>query len=152
MRLNLVGRVLLGCFGCVQNAGATLGDKKMLGQSVSELSALNMFNWLIALVIVLCLFFVCVWMLRKLNSVNGQSATAKMRIVGGVALGLREKVVLLQVGSKQLVLAVTPGRIETLTILEGDACLTTMTPAIHAPLDTQFAQKLMQALKGQSHE
>lgn len=121
-----------------------------VGQSVHEFSNLNVLNWLLALGMVLGLFFACVWMLRKFSNSNGQSNPDKMRIVGGIALGLREKVVLLQVGNKQLVLAVTPGRIETLTVLDGDDCLVNSTPASQSLADTQFAQKLMQAIKNRS--
>ncbi len=125
-----------------------VGAAPIIGPSTPALAPINSLNWLLALVIVLMLFFACVWILRKLNGGNGPSNSARMRIVGGVTLGLREKVVLLQVGSKQLVLAVTPGRIETLTVLEGDDCVTAALSAGQAAADTQFAQKLMQALKG----
>ncbi|MEQ1637518.1 MAG: flagellar biosynthetic protein FliO [Methylococcales bacterium] len=123
---------------------------QVLGQPAQAFSNVNILNWLLALLMVLGLFFICVWMLRKFSQGLGQAHPHKMRIVGGIALGLREKVVLLQVGTKQLVLAVTPGRIKTLTVLEGDDCLVNSAPASHSITDTQFAQKLMQALKNRS--
>lgn len=67
-------------------------------------------------------------------------------MIGGLSLGLREKVIVLQIGKKQLVLGVTPGRIETLLVLEGDDCLTYGTPK--AMTMAGFSQKLAQALKG----
>lgn len=149
MRRMLAGRIIaLGCVSYAVDAAAA----QVVGQSVRELSSMNVLNWLLALAIVLGIFFACVWMLRKLNSGNGLASTGKMHVVGGVALGLREKVVLLQVGTKQLVLAVTPGRIETLTVLEGDECLANTTRAPQSFVDTPFAQQLMQALKGRSGE
>ena len=60
--------------------------------------------------------------MRKLSGISA-GGTEKMRIVGGLSLGMREKVILLQVGKKQLVLGVTPGRIDALHVLEGDDCL-----------------------------
>jgi flagellar protein FliO/FliZ len=123
---------------------------QIVGESVPEFSKSTISNGFFALALVLGLLFVCVWLLRKLNGRNGVSIAGKMRIVGGIALGMRERIVLLQVGTKQLVLAVTPGRIETLAVLEGEECL--VQPVNPAPTDRDvpFAQQLMQALKSRS--
>jgi flagellar protein FliO/FliZ len=101
--------------------------------------------WSIGLLIVLSVFFLCVWGVRKLSGLT-VSGAEKMRVVGGLSLGLREKVILLQVGRKQLILGVTPGRIETLHVLEGDDCLI-KEETVSTPLETGFAQKLLQAIK-----
>ncbi|MDD5579450.1 MAG: flagellar biosynthetic protein FliO [Methylobacter sp.] len=109
----------------------------------------DMISWSMGLLIVLSLFFLCVWGMRKLTvlSVNGAE---KMRIVGGISLGMREKVILLQAGKKQLILGVTPGRIQTLHILEGDDCLLKEEPLTSAQETGGFAKKLMQVMKGRS--
>ena len=45
-----------------------------------------------------------------------------MKIVGGVALGPRERIVLLEVGEEWLVIGVVPGQIRTLhRMVKGDA-------------------------------
>lgn len=125
---------------------ATTGQ--VVGQAVPEFSKTTLWHSALALLLVLGMFLACVWMLRKMNIGGSLSNTSKLKVVGGIALGMREKIVLLQVGdNKQLVLAVTPGRIETLTVLEGEACLNNNAKAIDADTDTSFAQKLMQALK-----
>jgi flagellar protein FliO/FliZ len=86
--------------------------------------------------------------MRKLNG-NLVSGAEKMRVVGGLSLGIREKVILLQVGKKQLVLGVTPGRIDTLHVLEGDDCLNKdeVLPSSKS-FDNGFAYHLMQVMKG----
>jgi len=96
--------------------------------------------------IVLGVFFMCVWGVRKLNGLT-VDGTEQMRIVGGLSLGMREKVILVQAGRKQLILGVTPGRIETLHVLENGDCLG-KAQAVDAEIG--FAQRLMQAMKGQS--
>lgn len=101
--------------------------------------------WGMGLLIVLSVFFLCVWGVRKLSGLT-VSGAEKMRVVGGLSLGLREKVILLQVGKKQLILGVTPGRIETLHVLEGDDCLI-KEETVSSATETGFAQKLLQALK-----
>jgi flagellar protein FliO/FliZ len=117
-------------------------------QAVRTISSGDMFHWMIGLLIVLSIFLLCVWAMRKLSriSVNGAE---KMRIIGGLSLGMREKIVLLQVGKKQLILGVTPGRIDALHVLEGDDCLSRDEPA-SVNIDTGFAQKLAQVIKGRS--
>jgi flagellar protein FliO/FliZ len=48
-----------------------------------------------------------------------QSSTGGMlKIIGGISMGSRERIVLLQVGSEQLLVGVSPGRINTLHVLE----------------------------------
>jgi flagellar protein FliO/FliZ len=95
--------------------------------------------------IVLGAFFLCIWVLRKITGLNA-SGTGRMRVVDGLSLGMREKVILLQVGKKQLVLGVTPGRIQTLEVLEGEDCLVKEDMPNPAGKGV-FAQKLMQAMK-----
>lgn len=104
--------------------------------------------WGIGLLVVLSVFFLCAWGVRKLGGLT-VGGSAKMRMVGGLSLGMREKVILLQVGEKQLILGVTPGRIETLLVLEGEDCLLKQEPS-PTETDTGFAQKLMHAIKARS--
>ncbi len=91
-------------------------------QTVRTVSSGDMLHWSVGLLIVLSIFFLCVWAMRKLSGITVNGAE-KMRVVGGLSLGMREKVILLQIGKKQLVLGVTPGRIDALHVLEGDDCL-----------------------------
>jgi len=114
-------------------------------QTLKALSYGSMLNWLVGLLLVLGVFFLCIWSLRKVNGLVVNNAN-KMRVVGGLSLGLREKVVLLQVGKKQLLLGVTPGRIETLHVLEGEDCLITETPQLNIA-ESGFAKQLLQAVQ-----
>lgn len=119
----------------------------MPAQTVRTVASGDVAAWGLGLLIVLSVFFLCVWGVRKLSGLTVSSAE-KMRVVSGLSLGMREKIVLLQVGKKQLVLGVTPGRIETLHVLEGEDCLKEEI----APMTSEnsFAQKLLQAIKARS--
>lgn len=117
-------------------------------QTVRTVVSGDIAAWGTGLLIVLSIFFLCVWGVRKLSGLTISSAE-KMRVVSGLSLGMREKIVLLQVGKKQLVLGVTPGRIETLHVLEGDDCLI-KEEAASMPAESGFAQKLLQAIKARS--
>lgn len=113
-------------------------------------SAGDMLGWASGLLIVLMIFFACVWLVKKLGRIPGVGS-AKMHVLGGLSLGTREKVVLLQVGKKQLLLGVAPGRIETLHVLEGDDCLIDEPITVSVSSGKQFAQQLRQVLKGGDH-
>jgi len=117
-------------------------------QTARTVASGDIVAWGMGLLIVLSVFFLCVWGVRKLNGLTAGCAE-KMRVVGGLSLGLREKVILLQVGRKQLLLGVTPGRIETLHVLEVDDCLI-REETVSAPAETGFAQKLLQAMKART--
>ena len=114
-------------------------------QTARTIASGDIAAWSIGLLIVLSVFFLCVWGIRKLSGLT-VSGAEKMRVVGGLSLGMREKIILLQVGKKQLVLGITPGRIETLHVLEGDDCLL-KEETVSTAAETGFAQKLLQAIK-----
>ena len=129
------------------------GSEAMAGTDIPKQTARTVASgdiavWGIGLLIVLSVFFLCVWGVRKLSGLTVNGAE-KMRVVGGLSLGIREKVILLQVGRKQLILGVTPGRIETLHVLEGDDCLN-KEETLPTNTDTGFTQKLLQAIKART--
>jgi len=129
------------------------GSEAMPGTDIPKQTARTVASgdiaaWGMGLLIVLSVFFLCVWGVRKLSGLT-VSGAEKMRVLGGLSLGLREKVILLQVGKKQLILGVTPGRIETLHVLEGDDCLI-KEETVSTTAETGFAQKLLQAIKART--
>jgi flagellar protein FliO/FliZ len=126
---------------------AIIPDSISPKQPVRTISSTDVASWGFGLIIVLCVFFLCVWGVRKLSGLN-VAGGEKIRMIGGLSLGMRERVILLQVGKKQLMLGVTPGRIEKLLVLEGEDCLH-KEESLSAANTTGpgFAQKLAEALK-----
>lgn len=117
-------------------------------QAVRTISSGDMLHWGVGLLIVLAVFFFCVWGMRKLSGISVNGAE-KMRVVGGLSLGMREKVILLQVGKKQLILGVTPGRIDALHVLEGEDCLNSNEPPSIGK-DSGFSAIVKQVMAGRS--
>ena len=66
-----------------------------------------------ALVLVVVLVFGAAWALRRFGQFAG-TGHGGLKVVAGIALGQKERVVVLQVGQEQLLLGVAPGRIQTL--------------------------------------
>lgn len=111
----------------------------------AALTGAEMLQWLFGLIVVLIAILACAWLLRKLGHFP-VGAAAGLRIIGGISLGGREKVLLLQAGKKHLVLGVTPGRIATLYVLGEDEMAPP--PARGTPGRGGFAERLQQAMKG----
>ncbi len=108
------------------------------------ISSTNFLSWAVGLLVVLAIFGVCVWVIKQLQRQQLTSGD-RLQIVGGLSLGMRERIVLVQAGKKQLILGVTPSRIDTLHVLEGDDCLNKIT---FEPAENSFAAKLKQVMKG----
>lgn len=76
-------------------------------------------QWFIGLMIVLAMIIGFSWLLRRYGNMTGGSGSG-LKILGGVSVGTREKVLLLQAGKKQLVIGVAPGQVRTLHVLADD--------------------------------
>lgn len=117
--------------------------------SAKFVTSADVIQWLLALVLVLGVFLLLVLMLKK----SGCLATAgksKLTVLAGLSLGMREKLVLVRVGEKELLLGVSNGRIDKLLELEGEQRL--FSNQDQSQDLGPFAQKLLQAIQGKTHE
>jgi len=83
----------------------------------STLSGPNMFQLLSGMAIVIGAIIVILWLLKKLGRMT-MTANNQIQVLGGVSLGAREKLVLVQIGEKQIVIGVAPGSVRTLHVLD----------------------------------
>ena len=97
----------------------------------------------LGLAVVLLVLLAGAWLLRRFTRLP-PGAGGALRILGGLSMGPRERVVLVQVGKTRLLLGVAPGRVQTLHVLD-DAEPDSAPPA---PERSGFAQRLAAALKG----
>lgn len=144
----LTTRLYLLCSGLVLSMGAWAEETGSLPKQASKtVSSADMLQWMLALMLVLAAFFALVWLMRKSGGLalinRGQLA-----IVAGLSLGMREKLVLVKVGEKQLLLGVTAGRIDKLLELEGEQRLFLNQASEKNP--ALFAEKLMQFMQGKA--
>ena len=65
------------------------------------------------LLVVLALLLGALWLLKRISMPRGPVA-GLLRVVAGVAVGARERVVILELGNSWLVLGVAPGQVTTL--------------------------------------
>jgi flagellar protein FliO/FliZ len=70
----------------------------------------------LSLMLVLAAVFASAWVVRRLKNF-GRPGAGAIQIVADVALGTKERAVLIQVGAQQLLVGVAPGRVNTLHVL-----------------------------------
>lgn len=98
---------------------------------------------ILALALIVGLLVGTAWLARKVSGGKG-FGQGGMRIVGGVALGPRERIVLVEAGDTWLVVGIVPGQIRTLhTMPKGDPLPEGLPPAADKP----FAQWLKQVME-----
>jgi flagellar biosynthetic protein FliO len=74
------------------------------------------------LAFVLALFLLCAWLMKRVQG-GFVSGGSQMKLLAGLSVGTRERVVLLEVKGAQVLLGVAPGRISALHVFpvdEGD--------------------------------
>jgi flagellar protein FliO/FliZ len=105
------------------------------------LAASNLLQLLFGLIVVLIAIGATALLLKRLGRLpQGPGA---MRVVAGLSLGARERAVLIQVGDRQILLGVAPGRVSALHVL--DRPVETLPPGLPAG---GFAERLAQLMKG----
>lgn len=101
-----------------------------------------------ALALIVALLAATAWLARKVSGGKG-FGQAGMKIIGGVALGPRERIVLVEVGNDWLVIGIVPGQIRTLHRLD-KGCLPDAMPA--SATDKPFAQWLQTIANRSQHD
>ena len=108
---------------------------------LDPMSSVYLIKLTLGLVIVVVSIFAIAWGFKRLN-LSSHSANSQLQIIATLALGTRDRIVVLEVGDEQLLLGVSPGKIEKLHLLskpleisQGEA------------VSASFAQKLNQLMK-----
>lgn len=72
------------------------------------------------LLAVIAIIYGCAWIIRRMNGMNGMTGmnNQAMKVVSVMALGARERIALIEVGGKQILVGVTPSAIRTLHVFE----------------------------------
>ncbi len=99
-------------------------------QAVSSLPAgANTSTMLVVLVIALVFISGIIWLLKKSGLSNNFHGNAVAKIIGGVNVGTRELVMIIEIADQWIVIGVTPGRINTLATMPKQEYPTNATPA-----------------------
>jgi len=85
--------------------------------SIDPVSSSYLIKLTLALVFILLLIFGLAWMMKKMQ-LTQHSQNDLIKIVSAISVGQRDRIALIQVGDEQVLLGLTPGRIEKLHTLK----------------------------------
>jgi len=88
-----------------------------LSGSHDPLAMTSLWQLTLGMLLVLGLILGMAWLLKRSGRFQ-MAAGGSLRILGGLSMGSRERVVLIQAGETQLLLGVAPGRVQTLHVLD----------------------------------
>lgn len=100
----------LALFACCAQSAAAADAPAVAGSAVVAGSLLQV---VLGLAVVLALVIAAAWVLKRFSSMGG-AGSGPIRIVGGAAVGQRERIVLVEVGSTWLLVGVAPGQVRAL--------------------------------------
>ena len=89
------------------------------------------------LVIVIALILILAMLFRRFGNA-GLGTPGNMKVLGGISVGQRERLVLVQVGSKQLLVGVAPGNVSQVMVFDEPLENTANQPVLMNPLLKRF--------------
>lgn len=117
---------------------AAVEEKKL---PVDPLSASSIVNMFMGLGLVVALIFLMAWVVKRMGGMQ-LAGSQRLQVLSALSVGTREKVVLIQVENKRLIIGVAQGQVSTLHVLDGE--FEKETEAVNNGAD--FKEKLLQAL------
>lgn len=87
------------------------------GSASSTISAGGLASVTLALLAVLAAIFGLAWLARRMRTF-GARAVGALEILASMPLGAKERAVLMKVGDTQILLGISPGRVNALHVLE----------------------------------
>ena len=82
--------------------------------SVPGVSGATFVQALLGLVLVIAVLLAAVWLMKRLGAGSGFGNPAGMRIVSGLSVGPRERILLLEIGESWVIVGVTGSEMRTL--------------------------------------
>lgn len=93
------------------------GSTTSPASGADPMAVTNLWQLTLGMVAVLGIMLGLAWILKRTGKFQ-MAAGGSLKILGGLSMGTRERVVLLQVGETQLLVGVAPGRVQTLHVLD----------------------------------
>lgn len=137
MRRYLPWSAIPGLFAAPMIHAAESGVTETARMAPDPMSVTGLLQVTLGLLVVLAAVVGGAWLLRRIGRFQ-TVADGSLKIIGGLSMGTRERLVLVQVGDEQLLVGVSPGRLQTLHVLKQPI---PMTPASTQP-EKGFAERL----------
>ena len=128
------------------NVALAAGDKPIASLANEPVGVGNYLQMFFGLFIIVALILGLAWFMRRMGNMNSMAA-GNLKVLGGLSVGQRERIVLVQAGKTQLLVGVAPGEIRTLHVMD-EPILTSEETTQKNP--SGFAEKLHAAIKNRS--
>jgi flagellar protein FliO/FliZ len=92
-------------------------EKAISSVNTDPMSGGYLLQLILGLIVVIICIVALAWITKRVNRLQS-SGDGYLKVLGGLSMSARERVVLLQVGEQQLLVGVSPGRINTLHVLD----------------------------------
>jgi flagellar protein FliO/FliZ len=140
-QLKAVSSLLLWLVVSANAAAATAAATQQTTASATT-TAGSFFQVLLGLIVVLALMAAAAWTLKKFG-VSKLAGNAPVKIVGGVSVGNRERVVVVEVADQWIVVGVAPGQVNALSTMPRQE---SATPPAVAQAPANFSTWLKQTI------
>ena len=107
----------------------------------------NVVQVFVALLFVVVLIVITAWLLRRFSGTSF-SRSGALKMLAGIQVGQRERIVLVQAGEVQLLLGVAPGAVRTLHVFDKPVLLDTA----EGQGTERFAERLMSAMNAKKEK
>ncbi|OYV47257.1 MAG: flagellar biosynthetic protein FliO [Halothiobacillus sp. 20-53-49] len=97
-----------------------------------------------SLMLVLALMFAVVWILKRTGRFSGRAGRYPLQVLTQMPLGTRERVLLIAVGDRQMLIGVAPGQVTALGWVDPPLATDASPPTLHP--DAPFTRLLQQYL------
>lgn len=146
---NYVLSVLLFITSLPTFAYATEGTRPAYTPPPPAVSSGSIVQIIFSLLLVLAAIVLVAWLLKRMN-VAQQSSGHLLKVLGGVSIGQRERIVLVEIADTWLVVGVGPGQIRTLHTLQKAENYTPQS-AEAQPNGNKFASLLSSVISHRKH-
>ncbi len=103
MMRSLLSLMLLAMAGPVRAA-----------EAIDPLAPSYLLKLVISLILVLVLMFALVWVVKRVGRLDGRAGNYPMHVLTQMSIGPRERILLVAVGDRQMLVGVSQGAIESL--------------------------------------
>lgn len=102
---------------CQANAYAITHAATQMSTVTSPSASLGLLKMFVGLFVVMGIMLLLAWFVKRLGLVN-HSQTSVAKVISSVSVGSRERVVVLEIADRWVVVGVAPGRVNAITTLD----------------------------------
>jgi len=145
----MIVRFIISSVFCVTSIATYAADVQTKLPAVVNtpvVTASSILQTIIGLVVVLMVIALGAYLLRRFGNISSMN-NGVIKIVASLSIGPRDRIVLVQAGNQQLLVGISPGRMQTLCELDTPIKI----EKSDANVPGHFQNKLFSAIKNQSY-